>query len=253
MSKHLAGEGFGDRAQPQDRVAVRCRAALAGPLAETFHGGLSVANGADDDRGHLGIEDEHLPGEVDDLVEQGVRAGGCNARRNASRDGRDYQRSSPEDAQYSGGHWALLPHCAIERDYARCDTRRPDPVAARSALVTPSLRSSNRNTRACVIPSAAPPAPRAVAPGRPSARANTTRRSARSRSQASGGELGDAGRCDSKFTSPDRPRFRRAALGAGLDAQTHVAQGSPPAMLQHACWSTPHRRPVASVTPCERP
>ena len=74
MGEHVAGERLGDRADTQDRVAVRCRAAGAGALAEAGDRHFAVAHGADHHRRHLGVDDEDLPGERDHLVEQCVGA-----------------------------------------------------------------------------------------------------------------------------------------------------------------------------------
>ncbi len=72
----MSGEGFGDRADAEKRVAVRRSVAAVGAAAEPLDRGLAVADDADDERGNFQGEKEHLAGEADRLVELSLPGSG---------------------------------------------------------------------------------------------------------------------------------------------------------------------------------
>ena len=71
--ENLAGEGLGDRADPEERAAVRLGVGAVGAAAEALDRGLAVADDADDERRRLDREKQHLAGEADRLVELRLR------------------------------------------------------------------------------------------------------------------------------------------------------------------------------------
>ena len=77
--ENLAGEGLGDRADPEERAAVRRRVGAVGAAPEPLDRGLAVADDADDERRRLDGEKQHLAREADRLVE--LRLPGLGAKR----------------------------------------------------------------------------------------------------------------------------------------------------------------------------
>ena len=65
----MAGKGFCDRADAEERAAVRLAVRSLIAAAKTLDRGLAVADDADDERGDLRRQEQDLPGETDRLVE----------------------------------------------------------------------------------------------------------------------------------------------------------------------------------------
>jgi len=62
VGERVTGEGLSNKADPKDGVAVGGGATGPGALAKASHRYIAIAHGADDDRGHLGVDEEDLPG-----------------------------------------------------------------------------------------------------------------------------------------------------------------------------------------------
>jgi hypothetical protein len=95
MGEQVPGESLGDRADAHDGVAVRRRASGTGPLTEASDRDLAVAERADDDGRHLGVDHVDLAGELDHLVEQGLGVRATCARGKA----RDQDHGNDGDPQ----------------------------------------------------------------------------------------------------------------------------------------------------------
>jgi len=128
VRQQVAGKSLGDRADAQDRVAVGRRRARPGAFAEASDRYLAVAHRADHQSWNLGIDEQNLTGEVDNLVEHraGPQAAGPAA-------GHGHEGHQQDDAgSKTADHQQRAPGSVSRWHYRLCRLK-PSEAAEKAA------------------------------------------------------------------------------------------------------------------------